>query len=56
MKSRTGLSYISLTAEKACLISHQHNSFCIDQNFLKLADEVDMDEISGKFEHVQIGF
>ena len=32
------------------LVCHQHNSFSFDWIFLKLADKMDMDEISDEFE------
>ena len=39
---------IDLQWENVC---HHHNSFSFNQMFLKLADKVDMDEISIKFEN-----
>ena len=45
-------SYIPLIPEKAsACLCHQHNSFSFARMFLKLADKVEMDEISNKFEN-----
>ena len=44
-------NYIFLIAEKASVwLCHHHNLFSFDWIFLKLANKVDMDENSHKFE------
>ena len=41
-----------MIAEKPLFDSHHYNSFSFDRMFLKLGDNVDMDEILEKFENL----